>query len=266
MEFDNSKICRSLSEHLLHQQDNKQFCNCNRNFTINRVCIDLKYYRPISLAFKNEVLTLTLELLLDYGLVHKLVCSDPSQANNFGRKINLGLIQGFKMNKKFADVIIISKALEWISNSSLLLAQHYLSLHHQNMRPTLLSCPLEQPNICVEPLIKQIKHWRARIISRDFEAYPKNMGYFISEDSLHQIFCSKRIDPLPSKSITEDTQLLMEHRSNYILPWFLISPPPMMLIFHQQALSIINTKSNLVSQHVCPQFKKWPTSRYFRRK
>ena len=218
MEFDNSKICRSLSEHLLHQQDNKQFCNCNRNFTINRVCIDLRYYQPISLAFKNEVLTLTPELLLDYGLVHQRVCSDPSQASNFERKINLGLIQGFKMNKKFADTIIINKALEWISNSSLLLAQHYVPLHYQNMRPTLLSCPLEQPNICVEPLINQIKHWKARIISRDFEAYPKNMGYLISADSLHQIFCSKRIDPLPSKSIVEDTQLLMEHRSYYILP------------------------------------------------
>ncbi|KAL6340263.1 hypothetical protein AAG906_040699 [Vitis piasezkii] len=174
MEFDNFKICRSLSEPLLHQQDSKQFCNCNRNFTISRVCIDLQYYQPISLAFKNEVLTLTPELLLDYGLVHQLVCSDPSQASNFGRKINLGLIQGFKMNKKF------------------------------NRKPTLLSCPLEQPDIC--------------IISRDFEAYPKNMGYLIAADSLYQIFCNKKIDPLPTKSTIEDMQLLMEHHSNYILP------------------------------------------------
>ena len=67
-------------------------------------------------------------------------------------------------------------------------------------------------------LIKQIKHWRAKIISRDFEAYPKNMGYLIAADSLHQIFCSKRIDHLPTKSITNDMQLLMEHSTDYILP------------------------------------------------
>ena len=67
MEFDNSKICRSLSEPLLHQQDNKQFCNCNRNFTISRVCIILQYYQPISLAFKNEVLTLTQNFFLIMG-------------------------------------------------------------------------------------------------------------------------------------------------------------------------------------------------------
>ena len=35
------------------------------------------------------------------------------------------------------------------------------------------------------------------LISRDFEAYPKNMGHLIAADSLHQIFCSKKIDPLP---------------------------------------------------------------------
>ena len=121
------------------------------------------------------------------------------------------------MNKKFANAIIINKAPEWISNGSLLTAQHYISLHYQNKRPTILPCPLEQPDICAKPLIKQIKHWRARIISRDFEAYPKNMGYLIAANSLHQIFCSKRIDPLPTKSTTKDIQLLMEHRSDYIL-------------------------------------------------
>ena len=139
MKFENSKMCKNLSEFLLRQQDNKQFCNCNRNFTINRACIDLQYYQPISLTFKNEVLTLTLELLLDYGLVHQLICSDLSQASNFGRKVNLGLIQGFKMNKKFVDAIIISKAHEWTSDGSILSSQHYISLHYQNRKPTLLS-------------------------------------------------------------------------------------------------------------------------------
>ncbi|RVW73468.1 hypothetical protein CK203_057924 [Vitis vinifera] len=36
MEFDDSKICRNTSEPLLHQHDNKQLCNCNKNFTISR--------------------------------------------------------------------------------------------------------------------------------------------------------------------------------------------------------------------------------------
>ena len=45
------------------------------------------------------------------------------------------------------------------------------------------------------------------------------MGHLIATDSLHQIFCSKKIDPLPFKSAIQDTQLLMDHRSEYIPPW-----------------------------------------------
>ena len=45
------------------------------------------------------------------------------------------------------------------------------------------------------------------------------MGHLIAADSLHQIFCSKKIDPLPFKSAIQDTQLLMDHRSEYIPPW-----------------------------------------------
>ncbi|KAL6327887.1 hypothetical protein AAG906_027285 [Vitis piasezkii] len=164
---------RNCTEPLLHQHDNKHICNCNRNFTISRACIDLQSYQPINLAFKGEVLILTPKMLLDYGLVYQLVCSDPSQASNFGRKVNLSLTQGFKLNKKFADAIFISKAPEWISRGNILPAQHYVNLHYQNRRPTLLSSPLVQTDICAEPIIKQIKHWRARVISRDFEAYPQ---------------------------------------------------------------------------------------------
>ena len=43
------------------------------------------------------------------------------------------------MNKKFVDTIIINKALEWVSDGCLLPAQHNISLHYQNRRPTLLS-------------------------------------------------------------------------------------------------------------------------------
>ena len=218
MEFDDSKICRNISEPLLHQHDNKHLCNCNRNFTISRASIDLQHYQPINIAFKGGVITLTPEKLLEYGLVYQLICSDPSQASNFGRKINLSLTQGFKLNKKFADAIFFSKAPEWISNGNVLPAQHYVNLHYQNRKPTLLFNPLLKNEICAEPIIKQIKHWRARVISRDFEAYPKNMGYVIAADSRHQIFCSKKIDPLPFKSTIQDTQLLMDHRSEYIPP------------------------------------------------
>ena len=208
-EFDDSKLCRTIKELIQYQQGiKKMLCNCNRNFTISRVCLDLQYYLPISLPFKNEELILTPELLLDYGLVHQIICSDPSKASKFGRKIALGLTQGFKMNKKFVDAIIISKAPEWVSNGSLIPAQHIVSFHYQNRRPTRLFCPLQFFDICVEPLINQIKHWRARIISRDFEAYLKNMGYLIAANPFHQIFYSKKSDPLPTKSVTEDIKLL----------------------------------------------------------
>ena len=121
------------------------------------------------------------------------------------------------MNKKFVDTIIIDKAPEWVSDGSFLPIQHNISFYYQNRRPTLLSCPLEHSDICVEPLINQIRYWRARIINRDFEAFPKNMGYLIAAYPFHQIFCSKRIDPLPTKSVTEDVKLLEKHRKDYIL-------------------------------------------------
>ena len=72
---------------------------------------------------------------------------------NFGRKMALGLVQGFKMNKKFDDAIIMTKSPEWVYDGSLLLAQHNISFHYQNRRPTLLSCPLEFADICAKPLI-----------------------------------------------------------------------------------------------------------------
>ena len=121
------------------------------------------------------------------------------------------------MNKKFVDAIIISKALEWVSNGNLTPAQHIVSLHYQNRRLTRLSYPLQFFDICVEPIFNQIKHSRARIISRDFKAYPKNMDYLIVADHFHQI-CSKKMDLLPTKSITKDIKLLEEHRKDYTLP------------------------------------------------
>ena len=142
-EFDDSKLCRTIKDPIQYQQGLKEMsCNCNRNFTISRVCHDLQYYLPIILLFKDQDLILTPELLLDYGLVHQIICSNPCQASKFGRKMVFGLTQGFKMNKKFADAIIISKAPEWSSNGNLLLAQHIASFHYQNRRPTKISCPL----------------------------------------------------------------------------------------------------------------------------
>ena len=215
-EVDDSKICRMIEEPFQYQQGiKKMICNCNRNFTISRVCLDLQYYSPISIKFKDEDLLLTPEKLLDYGLVHQIICSDPNQVSQFGRKIALGLTQGFKMNKKFADAIIISKAPEWVSSGKLIPAQHIVSLHYQNRRPTRLSYPLLFSDICAEPFIKQIKHWRARTICRDFEAFPGNMGHLIAADSCHQIFCGKKLDPLPAMTITEDIKLLNEHRKDY---------------------------------------------------
>ncbi|RVX13238.1 hypothetical protein CK203_017989 [Vitis vinifera] len=157
-EFDDSKFCRIVEDPLLYQQGTKQlFYKCKRNFTIGRVCLDLQYYKPICLSFRHDELILTPKSLLDYGLVHQLVCLDPNQITNFGRKLVLSLMQGFKMNKKSAEAIIISKAPEWISNGCLLPAQHNISLHYQNRRPTLLSCLLDHTDLCAEPIKNQIK-------------------------------------------------------------------------------------------------------------
>ncbi|KAL6340409.1 hypothetical protein AAG906_006065 [Vitis piasezkii] len=202
-EVDDSKICRMIEEPFQYQKGIKELvCNCNRNFTISRVCLDLQYYSPISIKFKGEDLLLTPEKLLDHGLVHQIICSDPNQVSQFGRKINLGLTQGFKMNKKFMP-----------SSSAKLLRHCFSSL--SNRRPTQLSYPLLFSNICGEPIIKQIKHWRARIICKDFEAFPRNMGHLIAADSCHQIFCSKKLPPLPTKPITEDIKLLENYRKDY---------------------------------------------------
>ena len=117
-----------------------------------------------------------------------------------------------KINKNFAEAIIISKAPEWVPNGKLIPTQHIVSLHYQNRRPTQLSYPLLFSDICGEPIIKQIKHWRARIICKDFEAFPRNMGHLIAADSCHQIFCGKKLNHLPTISITEDIKLLEDHK------------------------------------------------------
>ena len=73
-------------------------------------------------------------------------------------------------------------------------------------------------------LISVLNHLSTRssigklVISRDFEVYSKNMGYLIIVDPFHKIFYCKKIDPLPTKSATEEIQLLMEHQTDYILP------------------------------------------------
>ena len=216
MEFDDSKFCRIVEDLLLYQQGNKQLLyKCNRNFTISQVCLDLQYYKPICLFVFFFVFFFP-ELLLDYGLAYQLICSDPNQMTNFGRKLAFKLVQGFKLSKNFADVIIINKAPVWISDGCLLPAQHNISLHYYNRRPTLLSWLLDHIDFCVEPIKNQIMYWKARIISYDFEAYPKNMGYLIATDSFHQIFYNKKIDPVLTKSITEDIKLLDEYRRDIL--------------------------------------------------
>ena len=83
--FGDSKFCRIVEDPLLYQQSLKQmFYKCNINFMISRVCFNFQIYKPICLPYNHEELILTPELLLDYGLVHQVVCLDPSQALCFG--------------------------------------------------------------------------------------------------------------------------------------------------------------------------------------
>ena len=75
IEFDDSKFCRIVEDPFLYQHGLKKlFCICNKNFTINCVCLNLQFYKPICFPYNQENLILTPELLLDYGLVHQIVC------------------------------------------------------------------------------------------------------------------------------------------------------------------------------------------------
>ena len=75
--FGDSKFCRIVEDPLLYQQSLKQmFYKCNINFMISRVCFNFQIYKPICLPYNHEELILTPELLLDYGLVHQVVCLD----------------------------------------------------------------------------------------------------------------------------------------------------------------------------------------------
>ena len=44
------------------------------------------------------------------------------------------------------------------------------------------------------------------------------MSYLIAADPFHQIFCSKKLDPLPTKFVTEDVKVLEKHCKDYTLP------------------------------------------------
>lgn len=112
------------------------------------------------------------------------------------------------MNKKFSKATIINKALEWTSDGSLLPAQHIITFHYQNRSQSFCLATLI---ICAKPIKKQIRFWRAKIISHDFEAFPKGTRHLIATDFYHQIYCSKRIDPLPTMTITKDAKFLDEH-------------------------------------------------------
>ena len=93
IDFDDSKFCRIVEDPVLYQQGIKHlFCKCNKNFMISRVYLDLHYYKSICFPFKHDELILTPKLLLDYGLVHQIVCLDPIQTTNFGRKLALSLL------------------------------------------------------------------------------------------------------------------------------------------------------------------------------
>ena len=71
IEYDGTKFYRIWEDPLKYQQCiMKLYCDCNRNFTISRAYINLQLYHPICLKYKDEDLILTLELLLDYGLIH----------------------------------------------------------------------------------------------------------------------------------------------------------------------------------------------------
>ena len=79
IEFNDSKFCRIVKDFLLYQQGLKQlFCKCNRNLIISHVCLNLQYYKPICLPCNQEDLILTPDLLLDYGIVYQIVCSNPN--------------------------------------------------------------------------------------------------------------------------------------------------------------------------------------------
>ena len=73
---------------------------------------------------------------MDYRLVYHIVCSGSNHTLRFGRKLAFELQQGFKMGKRFSKVIIISKALEWL---------------------TLLFFRVDDSDLCIEPIQNQIK-------------------------------------------------------------------------------------------------------------
>lgn len=173
--FDETKFCCLMIDPLSYQQGLKHlFCNRNRNCTISQVYLDLQCYQHITLQYNQEILVLTPKLLLDYSLVYQIVCYNQCQTMRIGRKLAFGLHQGFKLGKKFLEAIIISKAPKWTNVGSFLHTQHYIFLHFQNKRPTLLFSKVTGSDLCEEPIKNQIKFWRTRIISRDFEPFPKN--------------------------------------------------------------------------------------------
>lgn len=55
----------------------RQYCKCAFTYSICKANIDLDNYHPIVFRFNNKPIKLTLALLMDYGVIHQLVFSNP---------------------------------------------------------------------------------------------------------------------------------------------------------------------------------------------
>ena len=65
---------------------------------------------------------------MDYELFHQLIFSNPKQAEGFGRKLAVYILNAFILEFKSIELIINSKPLEWSNNGGVYPTQYMILL------------------------------------------------------------------------------------------------------------------------------------------
>ncbi|GAV91640.1 hypothetical protein CFOL_v3_35030 [Cephalotus follicularis] len=159
-------------------------CTCHLAYTIYAACWDLS--GPKQYLFQNKIITL--QFLLDHGMLQQVLFTRPEQFFLLGRKLALvGIDLLINRGYRIIQASIISTPSEFINEIEP--ARHLIQVNGTFTKPILKSAKLWD---CSIPLADQISHWKAKTIAADWDY--RNLSHaskLISEDHIQKIYSSQ---------------------------------------------------------------------------
>lgn len=156
--------------------------------------IDMKYFEPFHLNFKDKEIEITEATLLDFGHTQQIIFHDPEDTNRFGRKIAACVLNSMADQGTAVEAVVESKLPECTSTGQFIPAYHNI---HVNTNPAniilrrIFHCENDEPWICESNSIrKQIRHATAFTISEGFhyaDLYAYGKAPLVCEDLFQKI-------------------------------------------------------------------------------